>query len=965
MNDHGDMSVAELQGISQRMTAWAVPMSADEEGMRVEAKLKTPPNATGSRTVAAVAALLLLAGCADGDVAGGASVVDAPMSADAAGAGDAPGADVAVVDGDPATLDGPGEVVIDVDGIPHVYASTDADALFLQGWATARHRMFQMDLTRRRALGQRAEVLGEGYWASDLQSRALRFGDWGRRTHEALAQDDPELLRWFEAYVAGVNAWMSAAKAGEGGAALSPQFAALGYEPAPWTVDDTLAIEKLIAAGLSMRPDQDITLGLIDLLLGADLFADLYRFAPFDREYVVPGFSAGDGKADGAGPPGAGREALRAASVATARAQLRSLSPEQVAGAIKAARGLGISGGGSNNWVLSGAHTQSGAPMIAGDSHQGISHPAVYYYIHLSTKAAGGTLDVVGASFPGVPFVVFGHNGTAAFMPTTSIYDAADVYLEELDPAAGTVQYEGKAVPVDVRKETIRVRGAGAVEDAEAREVTLYDVPHHGPLLPAEALGLPLPLDLAVRWTGYRPISLGRAFYALDTAASFDDLRAALDRYSSGGMHWVYADTHGDIGYSSRVELPIREVVDPATPPIKLLPGGGGFEWQTDAAGALRILDRSQVPWVGNPASGFVSTANNDPIGQTDDETPFDDPVYLSGIFDIGTRALRPRLRFEQARASGKLSLDDVAAIQLDDWSRLGERLRPFVLEAAERRPDLVTPSMKAALEVLSGWDLRCGVDSAGAVVFHGWLAAFARTVLSDEGGGLLKSVLIEDLDSKIGLVVTKFLTHWLEATAKDIDAIDAGTLPFPSASGADFWDDKGTPSRETRDQAILVALGDAVAELTTIFGAIGDAGADPADPASWRWGRWHTMQLVDAADAVLSGASSAALPKAGCLYTVDVGDYDWLVGGKLPERLRVTNAPSDRFVLEMRPDGVVGRAILPGGEDERPGARHHNDQLPDFLAGLWRPLRFSHTDVDAGAEERLALPAGFGAPAR
>lgn len=869
------------------------------------------------------------------------------------------GADAAagLVDKDPATLDGPARVVLDVDGIPHVYASTDADVFFLQGWATARHRLFQMDLVRRRALGTRSEVLGEATWASDLQSRALRFGEWGRRTREALAAEDPELLRWFEAYAAGVNAWMATAKA-EG--TLSPQFGALGYEPAAWTVDDSLAIEKLIAAGLSMRPDQDIILGLMDLLLGADLFADLYQYPPFDREYVTPGFSFGtkaDGGGGGTGRAGSGRAAMRAASVSAAQARLASLSPAQVVGGIRAARALDLSGGGSNNWAVSGSHTASGAPILAGDSHQGVAHPAIYYFIHLSTKEAGGTIDVIGASFPGVPFVVFGHNGAAGFLPTTSIYDAADVYLEEL--ADGAVQFEGKSVPIEARTETIRVRSVDGIEE---REVTLHDVPHHGPMLPSEALGLPLPLNLSIRWTGYRARSLGRTFHGLATARSFEDFRGALDLYSSGGMHWVYADVGGDIGYSSMVDLPVREVVDATTPPIKLLPGGGGYEWLVEG-GELRLLGRDLLPWSLNPASGFVATANNDPVGQTDDGDPFDAPVYLSGIFDIGTRALRPRVRFEQARAQGKLTLGDVADIQLDDWSRLGERMRPYLAAAAARRPDLVTPAMAAALDVLADWDLRCGVEQAGPVVFHGWLAVFARTVLSDEGGGLLESVLIEDLDSKIGLVVSKFLAHWLDATAADIDALDAGTSAFPSRSGADFWDDKATPGRETRDEAILRALGEAVEELTTIFGVIGAPGADPADPATWRWGRWHVMQLVDAADGVLPGASSAALPKGGCLYSVDVGDHPWLVGGKLPERLVVNNAPSNRFVFELRKDGIVGRAILPGGQDERPGAPHHNDQLADYLGGVWRPLRFDRAEVEAAVEDVVEFGAGFGAP--
>ncbi len=860
-------------------------------------------------------------------------------------------------DEDPTTLDAKATVIRDVDGIPHIYATTNEDAYYLQGWATARDRLFQMEITRRRALGTRAEILGEDYFASDLQGRALQWREWGQRTADAIKENDPEIHGYVEAYVAGVNRWIEETKAGTGGAKLSPQFAALGFEPEPWTVADSMAVEKMLATGLSMRPDQDIILGLVDLLLDEDLFADFYRYQGFDTTYVVPDFYGA--RSQELVPEDDKRSVLRDSNAAAMRERMRQIPLQQLAMAARRAQDFSLSHGGSNNWVVAGEHTESGYPIIAGDSHQGVEHPAVYYFVHINSKDAGGDVDIIGASFPGVPFVVFGHNGQSAFTPTTSIFDVADVYQEKFNSIAKTVEFNGEDVAVDVRDEVIRVRNPGeSVDTAEERVEQLYVVPHHGPMIPSKALGLPIPLQLSVRWVGYQETSLGRAFHEMGVSQSFEDFRSALGKNTSAAMHWMYADVDGTIGYSSRVDVPIREVVDADTPPIKILPGEGGFEWVNDGENGRPFahVPDDDVPYGVNPDSGYFASANNDPVGQTDDNDPFNDAVYLSGIFDIGTRAYQPNLLLQRLKDEGPMSLQSVANVQLDTKSRLSERITPFIINASKLRPDLVTGDVQTAINILVDWDHTCGLDSAAASIFHGWLAVFTKNMLQDTANGILNSVALEDLDPKIGLVLSKTVVYWLEATANDIEAIEDGTMPFPSQSGENFFDDLSTPELETRDELILDSLAQALTQMQPIFETRLGSATAASDLNNWRWGAWHTMQLVDYADGVLPEASSEALPKTGCLYTVDVADYQWLSGGVLPEELATTNGPSNRFVFEMNPDGVQGLAILPGGQSEHPDSPHHNDQFQDFLDGKWRPLRYLRSDVEADASETVEL---------
>ncbi|HMV67579.1 MAG TPA: penicillin acylase family protein [Myxococcota bacterium] len=824
-------------------------------------------------------------------------------------------------------------VYTDTSGIPHVFAKTERDAFWTQGWLSARDRLMQMELTRRRAQGRRAELLGETWVASDTQSRALRFADWGSRAWARVQRDEPRVAEALTAYADGVNAWIDDAVAAHAGASLPDAMVALDLTPEPWTPADSLAIEKLITAGLSMRPDQDLTLGLMRLLVGPDLFSDLYVYEPFDDEVIAPGWldeAAAEGLLTQAerGPP---------ASPPPLEVDLPALRRSLAA--------LALGGGGSNNQVIDGAHAANGHTIVLGDSHQGVAQPATYWLVHLDTADAGGDLSLAGATFPGAPLVMFGTNGHVAWTPTTSLLDVSDVWLETWADAERTaVLHDGEAVPVDWRDEVIGVRGEGG--EIEERAVPMAEVPHHGPILPIE--GLPLPLTVSIAWTGYQPRSTAGTYLALADARDVDEAIAAFDEYFTGGQNWMIGDASGRIAWSAAVDLPAREAIDPEHPPLGLLPGEGGYDWVPGddapyvpvAAGrALRRVD---------PADGLLVSANNDPVGQTLDGDPFNDGAYLSAVFDIGTRARQPRLRLEALIAAGGATLEAARDVQLDTTSRIAGALLPFLLRAAERRPDLVTPELGDLLDRLRGWDLTCPVDAVEPTIFHLWLALAGRDVLGDEAGGLVGDLVFQDMNYQLGLVVVKNLRYWLERTDADIDAIDAGELPFPSRSGVDLFDRRDTEARETRDEVLLGALAEVVPEATRLFGS--------SDPAAWVWGRWHQLALVDPAEAWAPGASVAPAPKAGGLYTVDVGDYSWFVDGAIPDLALVTNAPSNRFAFELDPAGVRAYVVIPGGQDERAGSRHHDDLLAAYLAGSYVELPLTRADAARASEDRLYL---------
>lgn len=836
----------------------------------------------------------------------------------------------------PAGTSGSAWVYTDTAGVPHVFARSERDAFFLQGWLAGRDRLFQMDLTRRRAQGRRAELLGEDRYTSDVQARALRFADWGTRTAAMLPATDPRVAEIVQAYADGVNAWIDDAVNGRDGASLPPQIEALGYVPEPWTPADSMAIEKMITAGLSMRPDQEITLGLLRLLVGAELFHDLYVYEPFDDDVIAAGWL------DEAAAAGLLDEEVPAAG--TAQPPPPGLDEIDLDKLRAALAELNLSYGGSNNQAIDAAHSATGHALLLGDSHQGVTHPATYWLVHLNTKDKGGTLDVAGASFPGAPLVMFGTNGQIAWTPTTSLLDVSDVWLETWADAEQTaVLHDGEAVPVEWRDEVFLVRTDAGLEE---RTVPLADVPHHGPILPAEALGLPLPITASIGWTGYQARSTASTYLRLAEAADVDAGLAAFDGYFTGGQNWLIGDTAGRIAWTAEVDLPTRQQLDPATPPLVLLPGTGGYDWvpgdgvpyvPTAAGHALQRVD---------PTDGFLVSANNDPVGQTLDGDPFNDGTYLSAVFDIGTRSYQPRRRLTELLASGPVSLDAARDVQLDTHSRLADVLLPYLFAAADRRPDLVTPELDDLLTRLRGWDHACGVAQVEPSIFHLWLMLAARDLMADEAGGLVGDLVFEDMSYQLGLVAVKFMRHWLQRTEADLDRIEAGELPFPSRSGLNLFDRRDTEAVETRDEVLLGALAAAISEATEIFGS--------ADPAAWLWGTWHQMALVDPADALVPEASAAPQPKAGGLYTVDVGDFSWFVEGEVPDVLLVTNAPSNRFVFDLDPAGVTALIALPGGQDERPGALHHNDLFAGYLAGEYVTLPLGRRAVELAAEDEL-----------
>ena len=563
-----------------------------------------------------------------------------------------------------AGLDGQVEIVRDAAGVPHIFASTDHDAFFAQGYVHAQDRMFQMEFQRRTGAGRLSEMLGKATLDTDKFLRTVGFYRAARSAFDAL---NPQTKAALEAYTAGINAWLAENQM------LPLEFVILGVQPEPWTVYDSLVWSKMMMWDLGGNWDAELLRARLLLAVGAKRAAAL-----------LPGY-----------PPNA--PAILAALDDSAASALLRLDDN-----LQSMLHLGGINAGSNSWVVAGSRTASGKPMLANDPHLGSQIPAIWYLVELQ----GDKLHVTGASLPGMPGVIIGHNDNIAWGLTNLGPDVQDLYIERLNPDNPN-QYEvdGKFVDLTVVEEVIRIKDVDEPLQYAARST------RHGPLISdvVGSAGQPL----ALRWTALDAADTTlNAFLGAAYAGTWDQFRTALKDYVAPGQNIVFADNLGNIGYFGPGRIPIRAQGDGSVP----VPGWNSeYEW----TGYIPFED---LPQAYNPAAGFIVTANNRVVGD-------DYPYFIANDWAPPYRAQRiTELLLQLAGDSDKLTMDDMARIQGDQRSVQARELLPF-LQAVQ--PEL--PREEQALAQLKAWDGTLAVDSVPATIYQAWFYQIGRVLFEDE----------------------------------------------------------------------------------------------------------------------------------------------------------------------------------------------------------------------------------------
>ena len=856
----------------------------------------------------------------------------------------------------------PVEVIRDERGVPHIYASTDEDLMAGLGYVHSQDRFFEMDYRRHVTAGRVAELVGDVPAAieADLVVRTMGWRDVAEQEWDLLADESREL---YTAYADGVNAYLEDREASRLGIEYTVLSLSTDIEQVePWTGVDSLAWLKAMAWDLRGNYGDEVArasalrpmFGDVEVVEG--LFPD---YPVEDHAPILPEGSTGGGEsasdapaesptagagteppADGDEPPSDGTEpssdgAATGTDGATAGTDGATTSRDASAAVVQAGaaldavpvllgRGDGI---GSNSFVVSGEHTDTGEPILANDPHLAIDQPNLWFQVglHCTELTADCTFDVTGFSFAGMPGVIIGHNDQLAWGLTNLGADVMDLTLERVF-SDGTYLRGEERLPLERRTETILVDGA----DPVTLEVLGTEA---GPLVSEvltdtrAAAGVPVPEDspeahfegysVALQWTALEPGRTGDAVFALNRAATAEDVAEAAALFEVPSQNIVFATTDGDIGYQAPGRIPVRAEVDGPLPSDGSWPRPGWDEryaWQGD-------VEASDMPAALNPEEGFVVAANQAVL-------PAGTDPFLTGDYDPGYRSQRIRTLLEEQIASGEpLTVDGAHEIMLDDASPFGEVIVPALLEV-----DVEDPFVTEAVELLEQWAAEGypnDVDSAGAAYFNAVWVAILATTFGDE----LPTAQTPDGGAR-----------WLQVLQEIL-----------AEPGHRHWDDRTTVNVvETRDEILSQALVHGRHQLTARLGK---------DPSSWRWGDLHTFAPQHP---VLGGDGVPGLVRwfvnpepvgvSGGSSIVNATGYDAAARDEYGRpSYRVTSGPSMRMVVDLA-DLDASTWVTSSGTSGHPSSGHYTDQAQAWVEGETYPWAFTREAVEAAEEDRMLL---------
>lgn len=578
-----------------------------------------------------------------------------------------------------AGLTAPVTVTRDAHGVPTIEAANLADLFFAQGYVTAQDRLWQMDATRRYASGEMAEIFGPAWVVHDKEQRTLMLRAVAERAVSTLAPDDRTRT---EAYARGVNAFIAAHRD-----RLPLEFRVLRYSPAPWTPADSLVIGAHMVQLLNHYSYKAaVARERILAKLGPELTADLYVNSSW-RDHP-PGQDSF--RWDVAPKDTSFKTGPRSEATALHGLLANFDNPES----------SDFSVPGSNDWVVSGAHTASGKPLLSNDMHLPHRIPSLWYEAHLKS----GNFNVAGVTIPGAPFVIVGHNQRIAWGFTNVGPTVEDIYVENFNAQGQYQTPEGLRDP-ERRHEVIHVKGKPDVT---------FDVvlTRHGPIIsdfvPGETR------KLALKWTLYEPDSLRIPFFAVDSAQNWDEFRRAFSSLDAPAQNVVYADVDGHIGYQMTGRVSIRAAGDGSLP---VSGSDNAHEW-------TGYIPFEKLPSVFDPPSGILATAN----GRI---TPDGYPYSISTEWGPPYRTERI---YRVLQSGKKFTSADMLVLQTDIYSEFDRYCAERFVYALDHAKN---PSQRArqARDLLRNWDGRVTADSAAASVVAASRGELVRLLLEPRLG--------------------------------------------------------------------------------------------------------------------------------------------------------------------------------------------------------------------------------------
>ena len=590
-------------------------------------------------------------------------------------------------------------VYYDEMGIPSIYASTEADAYFAQGYVTAQDRFWQMEWWRHQGQGRLSEIIGDAGIPFD---EFIRTAGWNRMAENSTAYmqaNEPETYDLLLAYAAGVNAYIGDKSPDE----LSINYAILGIVNEPWEIEPWEPLDSIswgVVMAFVLANDIDRELEYADMIeqFGEDTVFELRPGYPYDTRPVIA-------------PTDEQSNQLSAAAFSGSYDIAWENVNRTIIGQVPDVLGYSEYVG-SNNWVISGEHTASGLPLLANDPHLGVQMPAVWYEIGMHTP----DLDVVGLSFAGTPGVVIGHNEKISWGVTNSGPDVLDLFVEKVNPDnADQYEWMGEWQDMEMIDELIVVNGGEDIH-LQVRNT------RHGPII-SDTMDDQKDV-LAMRWAAQEPSNLMSAIIRLDRAQNYEEFRDALRDWDIPSQNFVYADTDGNIAYQMPGRVPIRKNGIGIVPS----PGWNGeYEWEG-------WIDYDKLPALFNPEKGYIVTANHAIVDE-------DYPYYIRRDWANGDRGFRIEEMIDGALSDGVVTMAEMRLMQFDSLSMPADTYRPLIAPL-----DSEYANVQVAIGDLADWTGQERRGSYETTLFELFYRQLPHAILDDDIGAENVGMLGSDI---------------------------------------------------------------------------------------------------------------------------------------------------------------------------------------------------------------------------
>ncbi len=755
-------------------------------------------------------------------------------------------------------LDGPITIHRDEWGIPHINAQSENDAFFAQGFVTAQDRLFHMDYDRFRSLGRWSEWAGPRGLEEDRLMRRLSLE---RAAKADLAASRPDSQAMVQALTDGINAFIDTTTT------LPIEYKLADKTPDRWEPWHTFAVYK-VRNMLMGTFDMKLWRARVTNALGPERAASLFRGYPVDHLVTTP--------------PGVEHKGAR-------------YDPyEELAESWQQLNQIGEIDNGSNAWVVSGKWTESGQPLVAGDSHRGLDTPSVYYQIHMTTP----DWSVSGYSVPGVPGAPhFSHTEHVGFGMTHGNADYQDLFIEHFREASGGLEYEyrGGWYPADVRLEVIDCLG----HEPLTIEVVIT---RHGRIVagnPRDGLGL------AFSHTGTNgPTKWMDAVLDILRAGDADELEQAVKEWTEPVNNYMYCDTKGNFGYRLRGRIPIRDVANTWAPVDAT---SGIYEWE-------REIPWEELPQIRNPEVGYAVTCNQK---VTTDEYPY----HINHFFSNEWRARRITDRIK-AVPKGQMNVESMGAIHGDRISIpatwVAERVAGLDLKSGNPQSDVTN-----AQRLLTEWDGEMGRDDVEPTIIAEVMSQIQWEIATHLFGPMVDEVL-----AGTGRGAP---SHWFELLSHVWESLKND-------------DDEFLPPGRTWEDVVLDGLNGAVRELSGRFGG---------PMSGWIWGKVHHTKPVHPLSATFPEMNGALdppeIPMGGGIDTPQAGSFSQ--GNKYV----ITGLSVNRYIHDPS-DWKNSKWVSPLGASGHPGSPHYADQAPIWGAVDYVPQLWDWEEIAARAETTQQL---------